>query len=170
MQIIKPFISNEYSYEFKKYGGFHTGVDIDIVNVTALASGVVTNIGKDSDGTAVTVQFDANTSLRYLHLKTVSVNTGAIINKGDTIGAADRFLHFEYIKPTKGNPAWPVRIGSVTHYKHDPTPIIDGSLVIDNTDAWYNNVNLGIEQFGDYADVAVAPSTNEDMIGSGFIR
>jgi len=170
MDIIKPFIDDEHSEEFKKYGGFHTGVDVNVFDVKALASGVVIDIGRESGGVAVTVQFDVNSCLRYMHMRLINLHLGSTLKKGDSVGLSNKYLHFEYIKPISIKPIWPVRIGKLTYYKHDPTPIITGDLVIDNTDVWYANLDLNFEYVDDEIEVIIPPPIDDDMVGSRMIN
>ena len=118
-EIRLPWIGSEKHELYKKHG-FHTGIDLYADNVYSLCSGVVTNVGSDGKYYAVTVQYDGNISLRYLHLRSVSVKAGQTVQQGFSIGVADKYVHFEYVTRTKGDSIWPVRIGTETYYKHDP--------------------------------------------------
>lgn len=168
--ILKPWVADNRSPLYKKYNGYHTGVDINVVDVVTFTSGVVSFVGKDSDGIIVTVKFDDTHSLRYGHLKSASVREGNILSKGDAIGAADRFCHFEYIRPDR-NPEgdWPVRIGATTYYKFDPTDIIMGDLVIDNTDVWYNSLNIHRDRPDDIQEIDIEPDIGTNMRGASMI-
>jgi len=146
MKILKPFIHDKNSPDFKKYrNSYHTGVDVEVDgDVIALASGMVTDVGRDREGLAVTIQYDGDISLRYMGLRATSLRLGSEVDKGDIVGQTRKELHFEYIKPFPqlGIPEWPVRIGRLTHFKHDPTPIITGQIIIDNSDEWWANVDF----------------------------
>lgn len=122
-----PWIGDKIDTLFKKYG-YHTGLDLYANQVYSFASGVVTSIGKSKSYYAVTIQYDAQTSLRYLHLKTVSIGAGQIVQQGFNIGTADTNVHFEYITKDKKDSLWPVRIGTETYYKHNPLNIIGGEI------------------------------------------
>lgn len=122
-----PWIGDKIDTLFKKHG-YHTGLDLYANQVYSFASGVVTSIGKNKSYYAVTIQYDAQTSLRYLHLKTVSIGAGQIVQQGFNIGTADTYVHFEYITKDKKDSLWPVRIGTETYYKHNPLNIIGGEI------------------------------------------
>lgn len=122
-----PWIGDDTDTLFKEHG-YHTGLDLYANQVYSFTSGVVTSIGKDKSHYAVTVQYDAQTSLRYLHLKTVSIGAGQIVQQGFNIGIADKYVHFEYVTKNKEDSLWPVRIGTETYYKHNPLDIIGGEI------------------------------------------
>ena len=174
MNIIKPFINDDKSINFKKYNGYHTGVDIDISNVTALASGVVTFIGNDLDGVSVSVEYDSDYTVRYSSLKSSELKINQTVSKGQAIGISNKSLHLEILKPVQpvAGPVWPVRINTLTHYKHDPTPLADGSFILDNTDVWYNNINFIIDRPDDSPDLGVGtpPDKGEPMDGSNILN
>lgn len=122
-----PWIGDETDTLFKRHG-YHTGLDLYANHVYSFTSGVVTSIGKEDSHYAVTVQYDAQTSLRYLHLKTISVGAGQIVQQGFNLGTADQYVHFEYITKNKKDSLWSVRIGTETYYKHNPFDIIGGEI------------------------------------------
>lgn len=124
-EIKLPWIGSK-KHELYKEFGFHTGIDLYADGVYSFCYGVVTNVGTDGDHYAVTVQYNAFASLRYLHLKSVSVKAGEIIQQGFNLGTADKYVHFEYVTKDKGDSIWPVRIGTETYYKHDPLDMIGG--------------------------------------------
>lgn len=124
-----PFIDSDKHPLYKKYK-YHTGIDITASHVYSYASGVVISIGSSEDLYAVTVQYDSRISLRYLHLKSVCVSIGDILYPNMKIGTADQYVHFEYVSVSKDNSIWPVRIGTMTYYKHDPELVLNGSVKI----------------------------------------
>lgn len=119
------WIGNKNDSLYKEYG-YHTGIDIYAGNVYSYASGVVTSISMDKNYYAVTVQYNAFVSLRYLHLESVSVSAGQPIQQGFKIGNADKYVHFEYVTKKQGDSLWAVRIGTETYYKHNPMNMIGG--------------------------------------------
>ena len=120
-----PWIGSDKHKLYKEHG-FHTGIDLYAYGVYSLCNGVVTSVGNDGKHYAVTVQYNAFASLRYLHLKEPSVDAGQIVQQGFSIGTADKYVHFEYVTREKGDSNWPVRIGTETYYKHDPLDMIGG--------------------------------------------
>lgn len=114
-----PWIDSENDSLFKEYG-YHTGIDLYANNVYSFSSGVVISIGNDGKYYAVTVQYNAFISLRYLHLTSVSVGAGQSIQQGFKIGNADKYVHFEYVTKKQGDSLWSVRIGTETYYKQNP--------------------------------------------------
>lgn len=130
-----PWIESDSDLQYKSYGGYHTGIDLAASEVYSCTSGVVTQVGTDSSGMhELTIQYDATVSLRYMNLKNVSVRVNAIIHKGDYIGAANKFVHFEYISINKEDSKWPVRIGTVTYFKHDPDLLFTGKVLLNSND------------------------------------
>ncbi|MCM1222702.1 MAG: peptidoglycan DD-metalloendopeptidase family protein [Lachnospiraceae bacterium] len=119
------WIGNKKDALYKEHG-YHTGIDIYAGNVYSYASGVVTSISMDKNYYAVTVQYNAFVSLRYLHLESVSVSAGQPIQQGFKIGNADKYVHFEYVTKKQGDSLWAVRIGTETYYKHNPMNMIGG--------------------------------------------
>lgn len=120
-----PWIGDAADILFNAHG-YHTGLDLYTNQVYSFASGIVISIGKNKSHYAVTVQYDAQASLRYLHLRTVSIGVGQIVQQGFNLGMADRYVHFEYITKNRDDSLWPVRIGTETYYKHNPLDMIGG--------------------------------------------
>lgn len=132
--ILVPWIDNPYDKQYKPYG-YHTGVDLKCTNVYSGVSGVVIQTGIDSSGMyELTIQYDAITSLRYMHLKHVSTHTGAILQAGDHIGVADKYVHFEYISTQQETSKWPVRVGAVTYFKHNPELLLTQNSILNSND------------------------------------
>ena len=105
---------------------YHTGIDITANEVYSICQGIVIDVGKNSDGYAVTVQNNQNECVRYMHLKKSDVKVDEYIYIGTFIGLADKFVHFEYITDSQSKPVWPVRINKLTYYKKDPTEVLTG--------------------------------------------
>lgn len=120
-----PWICDASDILFNEHG-YHTGLDLYTNQVYSFASGIVISIGKNKSHYAVTVQYDAHASLRYLHLSTVSIGVGQVVQQGFNLGMADRYVHFEYITKNRDDSLWPVRIGTETYYKHNPLDMIGG--------------------------------------------
>lgn len=129
--ILNYWIDDTKSDEYKKHGGYHSGVDIEATDVYALCSCVCTYVGEDEyDQKVVIVQYDANTSFRYANLSRVDVVGGQIITYEDQIGVADEFVHFELL--TREESQWIVRVGKETYYKHDPISYVRGEYEFEN--------------------------------------
>ena len=85
--IIAPFIDTESHSWYKQYGGYHSGVDIEGLEIYAYQSGVVTMISKMSDNLyAVIIQYTANVSLRYANMSSVCVKQNDVIRQGQLFG------------------------------------------------------------------------------------
>lgn len=116
----RPWIEDKSDPLFKQYG-YNTGIDIYCYSVYSYANGVVLAVGQDTDGYySVTVQYDANSCLRYTHLLSHDVQAGDIVQAGFVIGAVHKYFRFEYVTKDKGTSLWPVRVGTETYYKQDP--------------------------------------------------
>ena len=123
--MLAPYIDNENHSWFKQYGGYHTGVDIEGLEIYSYQSGVVTQIGNmDNNLYAIVVQYTASTSLRYANMSSLFVKQGDVISQGQLIGIAKKFVHFEYLTRDKGTSEWSVRVGSITYFKQNPELII----------------------------------------------
>lgn len=112
-------------HEWSVYGNpIYTGVDITADSVYSYSSGIVLAIGKDSTNTyCITVQYDVFNVFRYGHLKSVSIGAGAVIQEGTLLGKADRFVRFEYATKEQNSSKWPVRVGTETYWKQNPSSI-----------------------------------------------
>jgi len=131
-QILKPWIDNKESDDFEYYNELHSGIDLATNLVYTMSSGVVLQVGKSKTGKyAVTIQYDVSTSLRYMNLTSVNMSEGDIVKLGDIVGRCREFVHFEYISINKENSIWPVHIGTMTYYKHDPSDIAKGNVKLD---------------------------------------
>lgn len=127
-EIIKSWIQDTRDIDFTKYG-YNLGVDLNVDEVRAISSGVVLSIYNESKKLhGVAIQYDQNTVFRYMHLKSVLVNVGDAVPKGFRIGIADKYVHVEYLNHTAVKYQPPTRIGSVSYYKHDPTPYLDRTI------------------------------------------
>lgn len=126
-----PWIESKKDPLFEKYG-FHTGIDICADTVYSLLPGNILNIGTDGKFYAVTIQYNGKILLRYLHLDTISIYVGQIVQSGFQVGIAHKFVHFELITSDRNNSNLPVRINTETYYKQNPFEI-------------YNYLNLDSE-------------------------
>lgn len=125
--ILVPFIDSDKDSWYKRYGGYHTGVDIEATSVYCLCAGIITYVGYDTeDLNVVTVQFNVNTTFRFANLKSVNVVEGRTIEQDELIGEADGFVHFELL--TRELSKWQVRIGHEDHWKHDPITYARGEV------------------------------------------
>lgn len=131
--IIYPYIDSEDNSWYSVYGGLHSGVDIDAESIHSICQGVVIFVGNDSeDNVSITIQYDASQCIRYCHLSKSYVSSGDLIENGQLIGEADKFVRFEYCNKTKDNSIWSVRISNLTFYKHNPESYADGSIELSN--------------------------------------
>lgn len=121
-EIVKPYIESIADPNYKKYGGYHTGVDLKATSVYNLCPGTAVFVGKDETGQIVIVQHDVSHCIMYKELSTVAVEAGQFVDSYQLLGTVKSYVHVDYL--TDGNTMWPVRVGSQTLYKHDPTPIL----------------------------------------------
>lgn len=130
--VLYPYIDSDASDWYEKYGGFHTGIDIQCKSVHSVCQGVVLLVGTDFDSGLyeITIQYDAHRGFRYCNLSSVRVEAGDTIKNGQWIADAEDFVHFEYIDTTSGDPEWVCHIGEQDYYKHDPYPYADGSITL----------------------------------------
>ena len=105
-------VSSYYGYRIHPISGanqLHNGVDIGVPEGTEVLAGltgtVTTSAYNDSYGNYVVIKDNKGYELRYAHLKSRSVSSGAVITKGDVIGLAGNtgnstgsHLHIELLK------------------------------------------------------------------------
>jgi hypothetical protein len=129
--ILKPYIDNVKSYQYRKYKGYHTGIDIKTQEPRCVCIGVVTYIGQNTDeGKIVVIQYTHDISFRYTNLISVQVNVGDTLTQYDLVGYCKDHVHFECISLTaKSN--WTVKVGDRTYCKIDPTGYVDNSYQYD---------------------------------------
>lgn len=134
-KVIRPYIESKENSHYNAYGGLHDGVDIEAKSVHSICQGVVLLIGQNKFDNLyeITIQYDANICLRYCNLDMVYVSAGDAVIDGTMVGNAYRFVHFEYINRTQAMSPWPVHIGPVTYYKHDPEQFADKLLILPDT-------------------------------------
>lgn len=107
----------------------HLGVDVRADDVCTMCDGVVISVFKDGDGLfGVTIQFDGEYLFRYMHLKEINVGLNDAIQMRYRIGHASKYVHVELLSKSKGDRHYPVRVGSMTYYKQDPTKYITKEL------------------------------------------
>lgn len=104
----------------------HSGIDLSAREVYSISNGVIIEVGQVAKHKCVTVQYDEKTCVRYMNLDSVSILLGHTISFGDKIGDVGSFVHFEYLTPEKS--LWPVRIGPLRYYKHDPIDLLTGKF------------------------------------------
>lgn len=126
VEILKPWITDMNNPNFAKLGYVY-GVDIKTSDVCSLCSGcVIALVHESRELHGIVIQYDSGHAFRYMHLKSISVSVGDLVQRSVRIGYADKFVHVEYLTNTTEKNQNPVRIGSVTYYKQDPTPYITG--------------------------------------------
>ena len=109
----------------KKDGTWHTGCDVEADTVYSICNGVILAIQSDRTGRkVVTVQFDGDRIVRYGNLTSTYSSVGSIIEDGQTVGYADKSVHFEFCKKSAKDTKFPVRVGRHTYYKVDPTNLL----------------------------------------------
>lgn len=106
-----------------------TGLEIKADEVYSVCSGKVIYVGHTSSSKySVTVLVNSKQMIRYTNLLSVNVKEGQQLTFRESVGVADKFVRFEYCTPTKGSSVWPVRIKSLTMYKHDPLGLLTGDI------------------------------------------
>lgn len=151
-QIRLPYI-DDITTTYLLGSGYHSGIDLYADTIYSICPCVCTYVGyDDQDKNVIIVQYDASTSFRYANLKDVSVEPGDIIESGQELGHADKFVHFEYLnrQPSK----WCVRVGHESYYKHDPISYVMGEVKFNDLSQYttYDAINVDIDlkvQYGE---------------------
>lgn len=128
--ILRPFVSDVSSKWYKELSSYNSGCDIQADTVYSLCSGVVLQVGTFDNMLTVTIQYDANTCVRYAHLKNTKLRPGQLIRYKEIVGSADKFVRVEVAQLYSDLTMWPVRIGNITYYKVDPESYVDGSILL----------------------------------------
>lgn len=163
LSILYPYIDNTKNEWYNIYGGYHTGVDILSKEVYSIVDGVVLQIGKTHTTYSVTIQYDSDIVFRYNSLNSINVVEGQIINQSELVGQCDKFCRFEYASRERSGSIWPVRIGEITYYKHDPEPILDGKIDIYKYDKQYTLTELDFEENWNNQDVINLATTRNSI-------
>jgi len=120
--VLREYVGEKSDPNFKKYGGYQSGIDIEAKHVYAMSPGTVVFVGRSDKTYSVIVRNDPKRYLMYSNLKTVLVASGDDVDLGDKLGDASKFVRVEYVTTKKSK--WPVRINDTTYYKNDPTDIV----------------------------------------------
>lgn len=145
--VIKEYVDNNRDPLYREYKGYHTGIDIEGSYVYSLCPGVVVSVGQmpESSMLSVIVQYDNNNCFVYNNLVDVKVTEGQTVSAYHLLGQCKKYVHFEYINSTPS--IWPVRVGMVTFYKHNPTTFATegyGSLINYAASILYNAQNYDV--------------------------
>lgn len=109
----------------QRNGTWHTGCDVTGTHAHSIDGGTVLAVNKSADGTSiVSVQYDKDTLLRYGNISSVYVSLGEKVMDGQQIGKVSKSIHFELCRKSATDTKFPVRVGSQTYYKIDPTPLL----------------------------------------------
>ena len=124
-EVLKDWIDDSKSKEYRQNRGYHTGVDIAADDIYSICAGVCTYVGKSSEErNIVIVQYDHDVSFRYCNLHAVAVRKGQIIEPKMKLGVAHRWVHFEVITTSFSD--WCVRVGGRDYYKQNPSAYARG--------------------------------------------
>lgn len=121
-QVIKKCVLSDESQLYKTYGGYHTGVDLRATSIYSQFDGLVIWIGHVDTFYNIVVQSGSSTCLNYAHVSECSVTKGQSVNAGTKLGTCAKYVHVELLTVDQSN--FPFRVGGVTWYKHDVTPML----------------------------------------------
>lgn len=122
IKILKPYIDTENSVNYKKYRGYHSGVDLAAKEVYNLLQGQIIYVKHLDLKYTVVVKLSTSMCISYSNLKSCKFSRGDIISAGEHIGSCFTYVHVEYLSIIES--MWPVRFGVDTFYKNNPTDII----------------------------------------------
>lgn len=136
-EVLKPCVMSKTDPNYKKLGGFHTGLDIKAENIFTIYQGRIVYVGKESSGYVVFIQTGDSFCIGYKHLLGVSVNLNDLLEPTYTVGYADKYVHVEVY--TREKSIFPVRVGNDTFYKQDANLLFNGGLNTDDMYAYQQN-------------------------------
>ena len=126
------------SKEFKVSNDIiHSGVDIEYTGkIYSICEGVV--IFKSSPvnnkDNFIVIQYNKYICIRMSNLTEINVNLGDALPRNTIIGQCESYLHFEYLTTYDIYPSIPsVKVGYQTYYRNDPQLIIDGSVLLSDS-------------------------------------
>lgn len=121
-KIIKPFIDNVKSYQYRLYKGYHPGIDLECKTVYAPCNITMLYQGYDEDRRrCIVLQYDGDICLRFSNLSSISLkNEFQKVYKGDELGKCNKFVHFEILSYFIQSD-WRVRVLDREYSKLDPT-------------------------------------------------
>lgn len=129
--ILYPYISSISDPWYDIYGGYHTGVDImSSGSIHSICQGVVIYIGIEeiTKSYVINIQYNAEFVIQYWGIITKYIDLGDTVESSQMIGECKEFVHVAYLSTTQAESHWPVRVGSVTYYTHNPESYITGEL------------------------------------------
>lgn len=166
IKIITPYIDDEKSENYRKYKQLCSGVDIAGSDVFSLCPGTVVILMYKNYKYTVTIRYDDSHYVTYSELIDCEVKLNSFVDEGQRVGACKSLLHFEYANSTESR--WPVRIGKVDAYKHDPTDLLTGYKDIfqsqSNTDIQGSNLGDDLFTVEYHSDDTNSSETTEPAI------
>ena len=114
-----------------------SGIEIKATEIYSICPGkVIAKSWSFSSKWSVTVLVNSNQIIRYINLHESDVTEGQQLGFRTFIGIANKFVRFEYCTPIQNESKWPVRIKSLTMYKHNPLGLLSGDIklqvIVDN--------------------------------------
>ena len=76
----------------------------------------------------INIQYNAEIVIQYWGIITKYIDLGDTVESSQMIGECKEFIHVAYLSTTQAESHWPVRVGSVTYYTHDPELYITGGM------------------------------------------
>ena len=128
-QVLLDWIDDITSSAYRRNNhNLHAGIDISAARIYAPFNGVVIDVSKVDGNPSITLQYDVDTAVRICNLSELLVESGDTVLAGAQVARCEKFAHVEYLKSEEKSCNWIVRIGKLQLYKHDPRPLLEGSI------------------------------------------
>lgn len=101
--------------------------------INCIADGTVIFVGVSGDKFVVTVQHNSGECTRYGNIDIDPPQLNSKVYQGSSVGKVKRYCTFEYCTEWQGESLRPVRIFSKTYFKQNPSDVLDGRYVINQS-------------------------------------
>lgn len=167
-EVVRQCVMDDSNPLYKEYGGYNPGINLSAEKIYNLFDGTIVRINNVAKGKIIIVNTSDKFCISYMYLSDVpnTLSEGDTIVNGTYLGDVYKYVHVEYLTNTQSK--WPVRIGSRTFYKTDPTPMLQGGYTQIYDQISFSDLNVGVVSNypgGDYASID-SPSVMEEFTDS----
>ena len=125
--ILKEYCVDKSNPLYVQYRGFNTCINLEADAVYSPYYGRVSQVsGNHRFGYSVVISINSEQAIKFSHLRTLIVEWNDFVDVGQKIGAANKYVSFEYITTYVKN-QYDTMVSGVKMYKDDPMKVIDPS-------------------------------------------